>query len=149
MAGRAWEGFEPAPRCADGIRSNGHRIDQTIHVVFAVDADSKQHTIPRAVFDSTGSAQEGVGFVVAVQHFAERAAADDDDAAAKEFGMRGADFAGFKAEWHDLSGIHDSHHLSVRANACDQAIKAASRTLVGRPGTQEPGRAAKAFTVRS
>ena len=117
MADRAWEGFDPASRCADSTRSNGYRIDQTIHVVFAVDADSKQHTIPRAVLDSPGSAQECVGFVVAVQHFAERAAANDDDAAAKEFRVRGADFAGFKAECHDLTGMHASHHLSVRANA--------------------------------
>lgn len=117
MADRAREGFDPASRCTDSTRSNGHRIDQTIHVVFAVDADSKQHTIPRAVLDNSGSAQEGVGFVVAVQHFAQRAAADDDDAAAKDCGVRGTDFAGFNAEWNDLSGLHDSHHLSVRANA--------------------------------
>lgn len=83
------------------------------------------------MFDSTGSAQEGVGFVVAVQHFAKLATADDDDAAAKNCGVRSEDFAGFKAEWNDLSGMHDSHHLSVRANrCCDRTIKAASHTLV-------------------
>ncbi|MNF78828.1 hypothetical protein D3C84_610260 [compost metagenome] len=131
MASRAWEGFDPASRCAESARSNGHRIDQTIHVVFAVGADSKQHTIPRAVFDSTGSAQEGVGFVVAVQHFAKLATADDDDAAAKELGMRSEDFAGFKAEWKDLRGMHNSHHLSVSANrCCDRAIRGVSHTLV-------------------